>query len=33
MVASRASVLILSLRDGFTNKSVFVKLGKLRLHI
>ena len=33
MVASRISVLILSLKDGFPNRSVFVKLGKLNLHI
>ena len=33
MVASRISVKILSLKDGFPNTSVFAKLGKLELHI
>ena len=31
MVAPRISVLIVSLKDGFPNRSVFVKLGKLNL--
>ena len=30
MVASKISVLISSLSDGFTNRSVFVKLGKVK---
>ena len=29
MIASRISVLILSLKDGFPNGSVFVKFGKI----
>ena len=33
MVASRISVLILSPKDGFLDKSVFSKLGKLKLDI
>ena len=33
MVASRISVLILSLKDGFPNRNVFLKLGKLNLNI
>ena len=33
MVASTISVLILSLKDGFPNRRVFAKLGKLKLHI
>ena len=32
MVASRISVLILSLKDGFPNRSVFAKLCKLKLN-
>ena len=31
MVALRISVLILSLKDGFSNRSVFLKLGKVNL--
>lgn len=31
MVGSRISVLILSLKDGFLDRSVFVKLGKIDL--
>ena len=32
MVASRIRVLILSLKDEFSNRSVFAKLGKLNMH-
>ena len=31
MVASRIRVLILSLKDEFSNRSVFAKLGKLNI--
>lgn len=33
MVGSRINVLTLSLKDGFVNRNVFVKLGKLNLDI
>ena len=31
MVASRISALILSLMDGFLNRSIFIKLGQVTL--
>lgn len=33
MVGSRINLLTLSLKDGFVNRNVFVKLGKLNLDI